>query len=81
MEYTANTEPPKLYHLWSGITAIASALRRKCFCNWGMRGYVYPNFYVALVGPPGGRKGTAMRLAKTFVEDLEIPLGSGSLGS
>lgn len=81
MLYTQNTEAPRLYNLWSGIMAIASALRRKTFCNWGSRGYVYPNFYTVLVGPPGGRKGTAMKRAKPIVQTLEIPLGSDSLGS
>lgn len=81
MLFTQNTESPTLYNLWSGITAISSALRRKCFCNWGLRGYIYPNFYIALVGPPGGRKGTAMKIAKPMVQALEIPMGSDSLGS
>ena len=81
MKFTENTEPPTLYHLWSGIVAISSALRRKCFCNWGSRGYIYPNLYVSLVGPPGGRKGTAMKTAKAMVQNLEIPMGSDSLGS
>lgn len=82
MKYTQRTEPPELYHLWSGLTAISSALRRKCYCNWGaLRGIIYPNVFVSLVGPPGGRKGTAMRIAKSFVQQLEIPLGADSLGS
>ena len=82
MKYTQRTEPPELYHLWSGLTAISSALRRKCYCNWGaLRGLIYPNMFVSLVGPPGGRKGTAMRIAKSFVQNLEIPLGADSLGS
>jgi len=81
MQFTQNSEPPILYHLWSGITAISSVLRRKCYCNWGLRGYVYPNLYVSLVGPPGGRKGTAMKIAKTMLQKLEIPIGSDALGS
>ena len=82
MKYTQRTEPPELYHLWSGLAAISSALRRKCYCDWGaLRGLVYPNIYVALVGPPGGRKGTAMKIAKSFVQQLGIPLGADSLGS
>ena len=82
MKYTQRTEPPELYHLWSGLTAISSALRRKCYCNWGaLRGYVYPNVFVSLVGPPGGRKGTAMKIAKSFVQDLGVALGADSLGS
>lgn len=82
MKYTQRTEPPELYHLWSGLTAISSALRRKCFCNWGaLRGIIYPNLFVSLVGPPGGRKGTAMRIAKEFVRQLDVPIGADSLGS
>jgi hypothetical protein len=82
MKYTQRTEPPELYHLWSGLAAIASALRRKCYCNWGaLRGLIYPNMFIALVGPPGGRKGTAMRIAKGFVQKLDIPMGADSLGS
>jgi len=81
MALTENTESPPNYHLWSGITAISSALQRKCFCNWGSRGYVYPNLYIVLVGPPGGRKGTAMRVAKNMISELKLFLGSDSLGS
>lgn len=82
MKYTQRSEPPALYHLWSGLTALSSALRRKCYCDWGpLRGRMYPNMFVALVGPPGGRKGTAMKIAKSMVQELDIPLGADSLGS
>lgn len=82
MKYTQRTEPPELYHLWSGLAAISSALRRKCYCNWGaLRGFVYPNVFISLVGPPGGRKGTAMKIAKSFVQSLNMPMGADSLGS
>lgn len=81
LKFSQNSEPPTQYHLWSGITAIASCLQRKCWTNWGLQGNVYPNLYVVLVGPPGGRKGTAMKIAKGFVQQLEVHLGSDSLGS
>lgn len=82
MKYTQRTEPPELYHLWSGLAALSSALRRKCYCNWGaLRGFVYPNLFISLVGPPGGRKGTAMKIAKSIVHTLNVPMGADSLGS
>ncbi len=82
MKYTQNSEPPTQYHLWSGIAAISSCLQRKCWSHWGMSGGdIYPNFYIALVGPPGGRKGTAMKFAKEFILDLDLPTASDSLGS
>lgn len=80
MQYTQNTEPPKLYHLWCGISAIASCLQRKTYLPWGHE-CIYPNMYIVLVGPPGGRKGTAMKMAKSIVQDLSIPMSSDCLGS
>ena len=87
MAFTQNTEPPLLYHLWSGLTAISTTLRRKCYTNWGSNKYLYPNLYVCLVGPPGGRKGTAMKIIKPMLAGIKkadgkpISLGSESLGS
>lgn len=80
MEYTENTEPAKLYNLWCGISAIASCLQRKCFLPWG-HSIIYPNMYIVLVGPPGGRKGTAMKMAKHLVQELNVPMSSDCLGS
>lgn len=82
MKVTQRTESPELYHLWSGLAAISSALQRRCYCDWGkLRGKVYPNMFIALVGPPGGRKGSAMKIAKSMVQSLEFPMGADSLGS
>jgi hypothetical protein len=81
LKHTQHTEPPTQYHLWSGITAIASCLQRKCWLNWGLQGNIYPNLYVVMVGPPGGRKGTAMKMAKKLVQKVEVHMGSDALGS
>lgn len=80
LKYSQNSEPPRLYHIWTGLVAIASVLQRKVWLNWGYED-IYPNMYVVLVGPPGGRKGTAMKIAKPFMHDLDISLSSDSLGS
>jgi len=76
LEYCRNTEPPESYHTWTGIAVVAAALKRKCWLNWGTQGKIFPNFYIALVGPPGGRKGTAMKIGKSMLIDIDIPLGS-----
>ncbi|MEE9529076.1 MAG: DUF3987 domain-containing protein [Dehalococcoidia bacterium] len=81
LEFSQNTEPPTIYHLWSGIVAISSCLQRKCYLDWGYESIIYPNLYAVLVGPPGGRKGTAMKIAKALLRKLDIVLGSDSLGS
>jgi hypothetical protein len=46
-----------------------------------LRGITYANVFIALVGPPGGRKGTAMKIAKSMVQELDIKMGADSLGS
>ena len=76
LEYTTNTEPPYMYHMWMGISTIASLLQRKCCLEWGTLKF-YPNMYIVLVGPPGRtRKGTAMNLAKPFLHELDIKIAA-----
>jgi len=80
IKFTQNSEPPRLYHLWTGIVAISSCLQRKCWLGWG-HSDIFPNLYVILVGPSGGRKGTAMKIAKDFLYEIGVQLSSDSLGS
>ena len=71
LEYTENSEPPRTFRLWVGISTIASMLKRKCQINWGPINF-FPNLYIVLVSPPGqARKGTAM----SFGIDMQIRSG------
>jgi len=54
MNYGDNTEASALFRKWVGVSTIASALRRKVHLEWHAR--IFPNLYVVLVGPAGGRK-------------------------
>lgn len=50
-------ESPEKYLYWTGVATIAGALRRKVWIQ--EKGYQWtPNFYILLVGPPGGPKKT-----------------------
>ncbi len=51
-DFTAHTEAPKLMHFFSGVAAIAGALRRKVWIDHGTFKW-YPSFYIILVAPPG----------------------------
>jgi hypothetical protein len=75
LQVTENSEPPRLYRLWTAITALSTVLERKCWLPWGDED-IYPNFYTVLVGPPGGRKGTAMLQAKTMIQEMNVHLAS-----
>jgi len=79
MQYTENSEPPKLFHKWTAISTIAAALQRKCVMNWGHLRF-YPNMYVVLCGPPGKvRKGTAMSFGRHFLAKLGIKISAESI--
>jgi hypothetical protein len=52
MEYTKESESPDNYHTWAALSCLASAARRNVWVDQGL--YVlFPNLYVALVGPAG----------------------------
>lgn len=61
------TEPPQLFHIWSAISLISACMGRHLVLETGI-GTVYGNQFVLLVGPPGTRKGTAMKLAKRVLK-------------
>lgn len=70
LAYTAESQSPEEYHLWTAISVIAGAIRRKAFFNMGYF-LLYPNMYIVLVGPPGRcKKSTAMRMGKTLLEPV-----------
>lgn len=65
--YAGDTECPAIYHRWCVISGIAALLGRQfVFPHGAFR--VYPNVYVMLVGDPGSRKDTAIRLMRDVVE-------------
>lgn len=60
MHFTEETEPHPTYRRWCAISAIATALARRCYYDNGEE-LVFPNFYIVLVGKSSARKSTAMR--------------------
>lgn len=68
LAFTAESESPEDYHLWTAISVIAGALQRKVFFDMGYF-LLYPNMYVVLVGPPGRcKKSTAMRIGRDILK-------------
>lgn len=72
VDYTSYTEAPTHMHFWSGVSAVAGALRRRVWISqfefeW------YPNFYIILVAPPGV-------VAKSTTADISMKLLRQVLG-
>lgn len=79
LEFTEETEPPRSYHTWVGISMIAAALKRRCYMMRGHR-KVHPNLYVVLIGPSGKcRKGSAMGIGRDMIKDARIQVTSESI--
>jgi hypothetical protein len=70
MVLTDNSEPPFLFRKWTAVSAIASALQRKCRVELGLSLVIYPNFYIVLVGPSATGKGTAMKFAYDLISEI-----------
>lgn len=64
LAYTKESESPDNYHIWCALSTLSAAVKRNLWLDQGM--YVlFPNLYVALVGPPARTaKSTALYLAK-----------------
>ena len=52
LRYAESTEAPMHMHFWSGVSAVAGALRRRVWIDQAYFKW-YPNFYIVLVAPPG----------------------------
>lgn len=60
--YVGETECPLIYHRWCAISLIAATLGRQVSFKHG-HNTIYPNFYTMLIGSPGTRKSTAIKIA------------------
>ena len=79
LQYTNNSEPPRTFRLWTGLSVVAAALQRKCVLHWGSLDF-YPNLYVVLVAPSGkARKGTAMIPGLKLLKEVGVKLASNSV--
>ncbi len=77
LDFTDNSEAPKIYHEWVAVSVIASVLQRKCWLEWEKP--IYPNLYIVLVGPSGCRKGTAMYFGASFLREAGIKLAAEAI--
>lgn len=65
--YINDTEPPKVFHRWSILTALSAFLGRRYSVKHG-HFTVNPNTYCMLIGATGSRKSTAIKLATELIE-------------
>lgn len=66
LRYTEVQPSPEIYRRWSAIGAITGALERRTWIDTSAN-RLYPNMFVALVGPPGTGKDSSIVAAKDLL--------------
>lgn len=66
LEYTAGGETPAIFHRWSCLAGLGAYLGRDTYIDHG-HFKVYPNNYIMLMGNPGTRKSTAIKIMKNVL--------------
>lgn len=67
-EYVKDTECPLFYHRWCALSGISALLGRNYYFQHG-HFTINPNMYVMLIGSPGTRKSTAIKIMKNLLVD------------
>ena len=80
VDYASVTEAPKRMHFWSGVGAVAGALRRKVWIDMKRFRWV-PSFYIIYVAPPGiVAKSTTADIAMDLLREIPgIKFGPNSI--
>lgn len=79
-DFTATSEAPLDFHFWTGISTIASALRRRVWRDEDIFKWT-PNFYLIFVGPAGiVTKSTTINIGYKMLEKIpEVTFGPDSM--
>lgn len=67
LKYTSDSEVPTFFNRWSAIAGIGAYLGRSFYFNHGHFS-IYPNTYCMLIGNPGTRKSTAIKVMKKILK-------------
>lgn len=66
LSYVGETEAPTFYHRWAAISMVGAYLGRQYSFSLG-HFELYANTYAMLIGEPGTRKSTAIKIAKKII--------------
>lgn len=70
MDWSEDTEPAKVFHLWTALTTISGALQKKVSLSLG-RLNIYPNIYTVFVAEPGiARKSQAINMGLGIINRI-----------
>lgn len=68
LKYTEGTECPTIFHRWTAISSLGAFLGRRIFFKHG-HSLIHPNHYVMLIGSPGTRKSSAIKIGTSLLRE------------
>lgn len=77
-QYVSNTEPPLIFHRWAFLGCVSAMLGRNCWLPFGAVGRIFPNQFIMLIGDPGTRKSTAIKIASRLLAKTGYDKFAGS---
>lgn len=66
LNYVGETETPMVYHRWCCLSMLGAFVGRDLHLKFG-HSTICPNLYIMLIGTPGARKSTAIKIAKKVI--------------
>lgn len=72
MRYTDGKGSPSLFRKWTAIFTISAAMERKTWLKT-VKGKLYPNQYIVIVGPAGVGKSLCTNTAYDLLDDIRTP--------
>lgn len=66
-DVVGHSEAPRIFHRWCAVSAVSALLGRQCFLPFG-HDVIFPNMFVMIMGSPGARKNSAIKVAKQMLE-------------
>ncbi len=77
-EYVEETESPRHFWIWAGLSVLSGALQRKVWLPFGMS-KIFPNLYIMIIAPPGTcRKGTPVGFVRDILIEIQIAVSVDS---
>lgn len=67
LQYVGETECPTIYHRWCALSMLGAYLGRQYSFKFG-HSALNTNLYTMLIGTPGARKSTAIKIAKKIIK-------------
>lgn len=68
LEYTKQTECPEFFHRWTAISLLGAWMGRNVHFKFGHFN-IHPNLYIMLVGSPGTKKSSAIKIGTGLLKN------------